>query len=239
MTDILDQVSWGASSRLLLQCCMQLQDAPAVMLVRHSEVDYSNITESDFPLDPSLTRRGHHAAVAFGTRLPRDRTYRLFHTDRLRTRQTAESIQQGLQTQGCETEVDGEMLVPAARMPVRTVRAYLQRENAQGDAFWKFVINWVSNRYPPWQLEPSHTITQRIAYSVMTNLQNSDDHGFDIYVSHDGTILALLFHWFGVFKHSRPDFLDGFITHFHQDIMTLRWKHGSMETWYPYWMKHL
>ncbi len=79
MTSTLESVEWGERALSLLAHCSELENGkPAVMIIRHSEVDYQ--TMEDLPI-ATLTETGIAAALEFGTKLPSNRARHTFNGD--------------------------------------------------------------------------------------------------------------------------------------------------------------
>ena len=97
-------------------------------------------------------------------------------------------------------------------------------------------INRVSGRYPPWEVEESIRISQRVASIMVDNNSSIDSDGCDLYVSHDLLIACLLFYWSGVtLDESFVEFLDGFLLQLYDDKMVVITKNQKREVYYPHW----
>jgi hypothetical protein len=235
MSSILESVEWGKPALSLLAQCNELnQDLPAVMHIRHSE--RPRITSRE-ERGAKLTESGRKAAYEFGTLLPTNRSYRLYHTVSDRVIETAESIHQGLLSIGTDARIEGVFL--SDHHDHEKVWQYLARDfRSEKDASRTFFINWVSGHFPPWEIEPCRMFTQRAASVMMKNLDKLDSSGFDIYVSHDLWVVPCLFNWFGIMPSIEwIEYLDGFIMQLTDDRMKVYYKDGKKEAYYPYWWK--
>ncbi len=70
----------------------------------------------------------------------------------------------------------------------------------KGDAL-SFYSNWISGRYPPWEVEPGGALSQRAAYGISKNLSKSGGEGFDVYITHDLVVRLFTFHWLGELRY--------------------------------------
>lgn len=235
MDKILNQVEWGKPSLSLLS---HLQDLiinkPAVMIIRHSE--RSKVQSKAEALTVPLTARGRQAAYDFGSCLPMDRVYRIYHSRVNRVQETAEKIQEGIQSLNVKAEVKGVLTVlgePYGEFD--KILSYIWRDGGA------FIFNWLSDRYPPWEIECSNIFAQRVASEIMKNLQTADSDTFDIYVSQTTIIPALLFHWLGqeILPLGQIRFLEGFVMQFEEGKISVILKDGRKEILLPYWWKSL
>ena len=75
---VLESVEWGEPVLSLLSRFDEVDDSgPAVLILRHSEVNYQAIEDL---FTPRVTELGLKAANEIGSMLPSDRRYRVFHT---------------------------------------------------------------------------------------------------------------------------------------------------------------
>lgn len=232
MEEGLTTVSWGKPALKLLQYCEKLNDdLPAVMIIRHSErFEPKNLEEIH---KASLTPRGKNLAKEFGNTLPKNRTYRLFYSPSERTKETAIKIQEGIHENGVKTE---SICISNILSHVLNVNDkfnyYLNRD--MGD----FLSNWMSYRYPPWEIEECAIFARRAAFEVFDNLHTLKRNVMDIYVSHDLFIGSFLFFWFGINTTTEwINYLDGFIFQIKDNIFHLFHKSGVKEIFSPYWLK--
>lgn len=232
MIKVLNEVGWGRAAVAFLGQCRDLTgDPPSAMLVRHSE--RARIQSAEDILHASLTPLGKEAAHEFGSNLPPELGYRLFHSPLPRCVETAEEIQGGLLSQGAEAELKGALqFLGSPHGDDETSRRYIMRDRKA------FIHNWLSGRYLPMVLEPSETYAQRVAQEI-TELSETARRGtLDIYVTHDLWIAALMFHWFGL----PPDsdwiqYLDGFIVELCDERMTVHQRGNRREIDYPHWWR--
>lgn len=243
MPSVLESVEWGKSALSLLSQCRQLDpDLPAVMHIRHTE--RPNATPEDVEQARKTgrshilsTEKGKEAAYEFGTRLPIDRTYRFYHTSADRTKETAEKIHEALLERGANSSFYGLMSShPQGDYTKRLT--YIIRDRIIDGTYTNprpVLIKWISGAYPPWEVEPSLTFSQRVLLEVLDNLATAQS-GIDVYISHDVWVGMLLMHWFGIVPdEDNVKFLDGFILQLTPERMHVFTKDGKKETYYPYW----
>jgi hypothetical protein len=234
MSSVLESVEWGKPALSLISQCKQLDtNLPAVMHIRHSERPQIRSREERVA---KLTESGTITAYEFGTLLPTNRSYRLYHTISDRVIETAEEIDQGLLSIGTDVRIEGVFL--RSHHDHEKFWHYLAKNKfiSEKKAARSFFINWVSGHFPPWEIEPCGMFTQRAASVMMKNLDKLDSNGFDIYVSHDLWVASFFFCWFGVIPSMEwIEYLDGFIMQLTDDRMKVYYKDGKKEAYYPYW----
>lgn len=230
MSSVLKSVGWGEPALSLLSQCRKIDHSlPAVMHIRHSE--RPPITPSSL-VGTSLTDQGRNAAFEMGTLLPRDRSYRLYHSALDRAIETAEEIYRGLRSIDAEACMGGVFI--RSHDDRDKFLSYLFRDLRETAR--PFFINWASGHFPPYEIEPCVMYAQRAASSMMKNLEKLDSSGFDIYVSHDIWVASFFFCWFGIMPSVEwIRYLDGFILQLTDDRMKVYFKDGEKEAYYPYW----
>ena len=233
MSSVLESVEWGKPALTLLSQSRELDpNLPAVMHIRHSERTEIRSREER---GANLTESGKRAAYEFGSLLPRNRSYRLYHSVSDRAIETAEEVHRGLRSIDAEACVGGVFL--HSHNDQEKFWYYLVRDGKLDKMTARpFFINWASGHFPPWELEPCGMFAQRAASAMMKNLEELDSSGFDIYVSHDFWVASCLFYWFGIMPSLEwIKYLDGFILQLTDDRMNVYFKDGKKEAYYPYW----
>jgi broad specificity phosphatase PhoE len=230
MPSILKTVEWGkAAIRFLNIAFKQIKkEKPAIVYLRHSKADYTNV---ESPKDGVLTEQGIQTSKEFGTKLPSDLKYRIFHSGYPRARITAEQIHQGLTSQKAESLIIG----------VQEGLIFVNRHDSIIKKFFEiygsdFITHWMSGRFDEHELQPSLELAKNSAKKVVMNLKDAEPMLIDLYVNHDVTIIPMMFHWFGVYKKYRwVGNLDGFILQLYDDFMVYIDKDGEHKVDYPYW----
>lgn len=182
-------MEWGERALSLLSRCSELEmGRPAVMVIRHSEVDYQKM--EDLPV-ATLTETGKEAAFEFGSMLPQDRSYRVYHSTFDRARETAENIVRGLESKGVDVGLRGEH--PEFNMAgdrnriVEFIWDAIQMRR-------RWVHDWFSGRLPPSVFQPSHEAAQDAAKVMIQNLGNAGPETFDVYACHSEMAVLFMFH---------------------------------------------
>ena len=99
-----------------------------------------------------------------------------------------------------------------------------------------FNTHWISGRFNEEEVESSLELAKENARKIVRNLKGVEPGSLDIYLTHDVTILPLMFHWFGVYHNFHwTGHLEGFILQLYADRMVYIDKDGSHELDYPHW----
>jgi len=234
MTQILGSVDWGRAALELLGHCRALDgDKPTVMHIRHTERPVINdISNGRAVLSTPL---GKEAAYELGMNLPAGWDYRFYHTYYERTQETAERIHEGIVARGGASEVVGDM-------KLRTIldqEEYFRYQSGYSDTDHSaadFMERWTSGQTPPQVILPSVEFARRAAETAMENLASAEGKPFQVYVSHDVWVAALMFHWFDVPPHEDwYTFLDGFIMQPGDEGMTVDYRDKERTVKFPEW----
>jgi hypothetical protein len=232
MASVLESVPWGKSALSLLSNIQNLdQNKPAILQIRHSE----------WPLDPkypNLTKQGKQTAYNFGKKLPPNRTYRIYHTNRKRTQQTASQIHEGLTAKGIKSEINGIIPYPDGYNSENLLH-YIRKERELGydNPVRSCFYSWLGGRYPPDEVIPIKDFGRLVAESVIKNLESAKMDTVDVYVSHENWIAAFMFTWLGMCPEEWVSFLDGFLLQLGEEKMMVYNKEGTREIHYPHWWK--
>jgi broad specificity phosphatase PhoE len=244
MSSVLEAVEWGKPALSLLSQCKNLDPKlPAILHIRHTErpigtqksMDYARKQGKSMLLS---TERGKQAAIEFGAKLPKNRVYRIFHTNVERTIETAEKIHEGLLSKAAKSQMKGVFLDVNFGRSQKSFLDYYQRDvrDVGASNARPFFNKYISGSYPPWEIEASLVKSKRHAYQMMETLRTATPDSMDVYVSHEIVCAEFLFHWFGVLVDERwIDFLDGFIMQLTNERLSVYTKDGKKETYYPYW----
>ncbi len=183
------------------------------------------------------TERGKQAAFEFGHALPPTRVYRLYHTPNPRTIETAHQIRDGLQARGGAPQLKGVFI--KHDIDQEKLIYYIGRDGFTGGRLnaRQLILNLLSGRYPPWELEPGFLFAQRHAAIMVDNLRTASADGLDLYVSHDVLVLFFLFYWFAILPDDHITYLDGFLLQLTDDGMQVYTKDGATTVRYPYWWR--
>jgi broad specificity phosphatase PhoE len=238
MKSIFEAIEWGKPIQQLLGQINALDpEKPAIIQIRHSERPEINLKNMQTNYSTPLTERGANAAYQFGSELPKERSYHMYHTDVDRSVSTAEKIHQGVIDDGGVSEVKGE--IPLAMTidgsAVSQIFREMKKYYDEAEMAQAFTYRWATGRYPPWVLMPCIEFAQRGASLVIKSLRDSDKRDVHIWVSHDSWVAAFLMHWLGESCFDWVTFMDGFILQLNEDTMTYYFRDKKKDIKYPYW----
>ncbi len=229
MSSILDQVDWGNPVLSLLEKTNNLGTGiPALIHIRHSE---RNLGE----LNTDITQTGLKASKQFGEKLPKDRTYRLYHTSASRTEQTALKIIEGLYENQCNASIKGTFYELNALRDVEKAVSNFRKYWDEKTQIKSWFYKWAAGHYPPWEMRPSLDLSQQAADIMMQNLETASSDSIDIYVTHDVWVAFCIFHWFGLMIDRWVTFLDGYLVQFYPEFMKVFLSDSTIECEYPHW----
>jgi broad specificity phosphatase PhoE len=226
---VLDSVDWGKPVLSLLSRFEGVdRSRPAVLIVRHSEVNYRSV---DDLIPALLTERGEEAVREFGSRLPADLTYRMYHTSFTRTRQTAEGIAGGLKSNGAKVSFQGKL--PGMNIP---------QDQELCDAIWNhpegswFISDWLSHRLPNPLFPDPLDLAKKAAREVILQLKDARPGNVDVYASHGEMVALYKFYWLGIVPmRGKYGYLNGFILQLDDDTITAHTHERTSQIPYPCW----
>ena len=228
MSSVLDQVDWGDPVLSLLQKTYTLDsEIPALIHIRHSERDLGK-------LHTDLTQTGLEASRQFGMHLPKDRTYRLYHTPSNRTLDTAKKIIEGIQENQGQATIKDTLELTTMRDEEKAVinlRKYWDEKTQIRSWFYK----WAAGHYPPWEMSSTLDAAQHLAGIMRQNIDTASSDSIDIYVTHDTWVAVCIFHWFGLMIDRWVSFLDGYLVQFYPEFMKVFLSDSTQECEYPHW----
>ena len=228
MSDILDSNDWAqeANQRLRLLNSFPPRHG-AIVLLRHSHRLHSSTSE--VTVDVPLTNEGRQAALEFGSKLPANQTYRLFHSRVNRCKETAELITKGLATRGIRATNHGSLFVitTIATHHPQVSRLY-RRDRHQS------IYKWAAGHYTQAVIEPFTSYVQRAA-NIIWSQHLASPATIDLYITHDFHLMALQFGWSGlIFPEEWVSYLGGFILRLEADLMHF-YKTNHVQVPYPEW----
>jgi broad specificity phosphatase PhoE len=225
---VLESVEWGEPVASLLSRFKEIDEGPAVLILRHSEVTYQTIEDL---YTTKVTDLGLKAAYEVGSMLPPHRTYRVYHTCYPRTEQTAEEIVGGLGSVGARVSLEGEL--PNMNLPMEDDLAEAVWNYPEGS--W-FFADWFSHRLDPDFFPSPLDLARMTAKQVSFRLKDADPDGIDIHVSHGEMVALYQFFWLGIPPvKGRYGYLNGFILQLGEDGMTACTEDGISRLNYPHW----
>jgi hypothetical protein len=186
----------------------------------------------------TLTETGKQASYDFGTRLPQDKTYRLYHTERSRTINTAKQIHEALSDRGISSKIIGDVGRPE-KYEFETLRHYfsIEREHGSDHPVRSFFYHWIGGRISTESLLSVEDFGRWMSEICLDNLSSVREDSVDLYVSHEIWVAAFLFSWLGYNPVNWVNFIEGFLVQPYDDYLKYYTKDGSRITYYPYWWK--
>jgi len=237
MTSVLARVAWGAPALSLLANAERLLPGkPAIIHIRHTERPGVTGPNSNTLLS---TPNGKATAIEFGEGLPAGRSYRLYHTAVDRSKESAQSIIEGIRRRGGEAEIAGEFPFRTS-FDTQALDNYIDqviRKCGDEDAGVAEMMNrWLSGLAPPDVFRPSGEFARLVADYTIARLDTAKPDNVDVYVTHDTWVGSCLFHWFGIpIPLDGVRFLDGYILQPLEEEMAVWFRGKAMRVEYPYW----
>ena len=237
----LASTDWSGPARQLLKSTRDLEPGkPAIMHIRHTA--RMTVTREEAQHNPSYdlslhsTPIGIQAATDFGSSLPKDRRYTLYHTYFERARETADAIRRGILDTGSRAEMGGVIPCKTQIKPEANVIWAKRQKWFPEDGGYNVTCQWIAGLRPSASLKPSSEYSSEMAKIAVENLRGVSSDGLHLYVSHDDWVQVLLFHWFGVPPQlGGLRFLDGFLMQ-PLDGGVRVWFRGGCDVYdYPYW----
>ncbi len=229
----LKSVSWGRNAIQLLYTLKNhelLEDAPTIIMLRHSEREEPEKLEEIF--EAHLTERGRNAAFEFGMNLPKKFEYRFFHSPVERCKNTALEIRKGISNSKQNNSFPIESLESLfmVNCDFEKFKTYLKKTNR------KFMDYWIGQFYSEDAIEPPLAVAKRMARDIKNIIKTQKKKAVDVFVTHDFQVIISQFYWSGdLTTNEWIQYLDGFILQFLDDKMKFYSKMGNIEVDYPYW----
>ncbi|MHA1511402.1 MAG: phosphoglycerate mutase family protein [Promethearchaeota archaeon] len=229
----LKSVSWGKNAIQLLNTLNNhdlLEDAPTIIMLRHSEREEPEILEEIFKAP--LTERGRKAAFEFGMNLPKKFEYRFYHSPVERCKNTAFEINKGISNSKKSNSYPIESLESLVKVncDYDKFKTYLKQTEM------KFMDHWIGSFFNPDEIEPPLTVAKRMVKDILKILETQQKNGIDVFVSHDFHVILSQFYLSGdLTTNGWTQYLDGYIIQFLDDKMKFYSKMGNIEVDYPYW----
>lgn len=227
------QPKWTEEARHLIDGLNQFpEDSKIILVIRHSHRN-SIETFSDM-VGLRLSPLGHEIAKIFGSKLPKNKSIRVFYSPIERCKETAEDILLGFKN------VSGKGIL---KEPLDVL--YNQGEDS--DYFFneatkypyaQFLYRWVADLYPSDKIIPFDKFCQNAANVLWNKIDEIPERNIDVHVSHDLIILSFRLGWFGLSPNGRwPSFLGGFAFTINGDNILLLDSDKLITVEIPYWWK--
>jgi hypothetical protein len=210
-----------------------LLNSKIILLLRHSQRYEPSVIKENQKME--LTTQGRSIARLFGTKLPKDRVIRLFHSPVNRCKETAEEIHLGFKEVGGKSIFKGECSVVWG-IGINTQFFISQLKKLPDiEVFYR----WASGFYTPEKFPSLSLYCQKAAEVIWNQLEFAPENGVDIYISHDWHLNAFRYGWFGLPPiHKLVGYLGGFAFRFEEDRITLLDYGEIKEVEAPHWWKN-
>jgi len=191
--NIWENAEWTLQTRNIIKALKEFpENSKIILLLRHSHRNNPTASEKMFEL--KLTPQGHQIATIFGQKLPTSRSIRLFHSVVERCQETAEDILTGFESVGGEGTLNGVLtpLFHAGTAPKFFLNLF-KNENPL-----EFLYRWAVGFYSPDKIFPFQSYCQNAADVIWNGINDAQEGGIDILVTHDIFLIALKYGWFGL-----------------------------------------
>ena len=191
--NIWENANWTLQARNIIKAVSEFpESSKIILLLRHSH--RNNPTESEKMHELKLTPQGHQIANLFGQRLPTSRTIRLYHSVVHRCQETAEDILTGFEGVGGKGTLKGAItpLFHAGTAPKFFLNVF------KNESPIEFVYRWAVGFYSPDKITPFQSYSQNAADIIWKGINNAQESGIDIHITHDIFLIALRYGWFGL-----------------------------------------
>ncbi|MBD3406267.1 MAG: hypothetical protein GF411_09175 [Candidatus Lokiarchaeota archaeon] len=174
---------WLEDARGLLQWIEKRNKVPISLFIRHSHRKHSDDQEE--LLNMRLTPRGHQAAVLFGTKIPKNKSVSIYHSEHPRCVETAERIREGCIRSNISCSIEGPIRELLGPMVHSSIGHELVEYGIDG-----FINRWARGEFPKTQIEPIRSYSTRL-WENTVGLQDTRSHEMHIHVSHDLVLMSV------------------------------------------------
>jgi len=191
--NIWENAGWTVQARNIIEALKKFPESSKIILVlRHSH--RNNPTASEKMHELKLTPQGHQIAKIFGQKLPLSRTIRLFHSVVDRCQETAEDILTGFESVGGKGTLNGALtpLFHAGTAPKFFLNIF------KNESPLEFMYRWAVGFYSPDIIAPFQSYCQTAAEVIWKGINDAQESGIDIHITHDIFLIALRYGWFGL-----------------------------------------
>jgi len=184
---------WTKEARLIIEGIKKFPAATnLIMFLRHSHREA--ILNVEHMANLGLTEQGKQIARIFGSKLPLDKSIRIYYSTVTRCKETAESIIDGFEDAGGK----GKLIGPFKPLFfIEGEGEYIVKQIFDNPD--KELINrWAAGHFPEEKIQPLHKYSQETAKKIFNMNKEAPNNSIDIYLTHDLQIMALRFSWFGL-----------------------------------------
>lgn len=191
--NIWENAEWTVQARNITKALKEFPENSKIILVlRHSH--RNNPTKFETIHELRLTPQGHQIAKIFGQKIPTSRKIRLFHSVVDRCQETAEDILTGFESVGGTGTLNGALtpLFHAGTAPKFFLNLF------KNESPLEFMYRWAVGFYSPDKITPFQSYCQNAADVIWKGIDDAQERGIDIHITHDIFLIALRYGWFGL-----------------------------------------
>ena len=222
---------WTLQARKIIESIPNFsKNSSLIIILRHSH----RIDTADMQLmvNLGLTDMGKEITRIFGSKLPKSKYVKLYHSTVSRCKETADSILDGFKNIGGLGEVIGpiEPLYSIGNEPDFVLKMAYKYPGA------KFINRWAIGLFPNKYIKNFTTYSIEAATRIWN--QSNESKFINIHITHDLILMALKYGWFGI----APDkdwvnLLGGFIMAILKDKIILSDQNGFHTYELPHWFR--
>lgn len=231
LNKVWNEAAWTEEAREIIKNLKNpLFNSKTILILRHSQRYEPSFTDENQNME--LTSQGRSIARLFGTKLPKNRIIRLFHSPVNRCKETAEEIHAGFQEIGGKSIFKGEC---TAIWGIGINNQFFMSELKKlGDI--EVFFRWASGFYISENFPSLILYCQKAAEVILDQLELAPENGIDIYISHDWHLNAFRYGWFGLPPIDKlVGYLGGFAFRYEKNLIYLL-DYGEIKTIEPpYW----
>jgi hypothetical protein len=127
-----------------------------------------------------------------------EKNYRLYHTNRSRTKNTAKQIHKALIDRGIQSKIIGDIGRPD-KYELESLRKYfsLEREQGSENPVRAFFYHWIGGKISSESVISVTDFGRWMSELCLNNLRSAEDDQVDVYVSHEIWVAAFIYSWLG------------------------------------------
>ena len=226
---IWEKSDWTFQARQIIDTISKFpEDSNLFIIMRHSHrIDTDDMQKM---ANLGLTNLGKGLAEIFGSKLPLNRSIRLYYSIVSRCKETADSILEGFQTIGGSGEIFGafEPLYAFGKDSDFVLKNAYKYPGAH------FINRWAAGLFPSKYIKNFTNYCIHAALDIWNQAKGSN--GIRIYITHDLVIMALKYGWFGITPDKNwVNFLGGFLMTILKDKILLFDENECKLYEIPYW----
>lgn len=191
---------WTEQARTLIESLKLFsRNSRYILILRHSQRYEPKLADKNGSME--LTAQGREIARLLGTKLPKDRSIRLFYSPVNRCKKTAKEIHEGFRECGGKSILKGESTaIFNIGIDMQSFMAEVQKYqyNEFFSNYQKIFFRWVAGCYPPDEWPSLISFCEKAANIIWNELKLAPQKSIDIYITHDWHLSTLRFGWFGL-----------------------------------------